>query len=334
MQPREPEAAALPSVDTPSAETAEAGGTTVSPATADDAGPAGSAASTREEGTVGTPAERSATAASGEAVEPTGTAATGADTASHPAAPPRRLPRALTVVLATVGLLAVTAGSAAVTVAVGRPGPGGPVAQADRAATVSPSPAASLSPSATNPAPPSPTASPTPRSTVTGTVSNGNHTGDLRFFLLSTPGDAEVYGDADGTALSLAQLAKGFGNPAETKGILRDYGFRSAAYRTYRTKDGAAEVTIRLIRFGSADKARWFAEGMSMGGTAFAVPEVSGARGFLVEPDYKGGTGSLIGLFHQGDVEVQIAVDVKGSPHKATLTKLMKQQYKRLRTGR
>ena len=191
-----------------------------------------------------------------------------------------------------------------------------------------------MSPPPTVTTPPSPTVVSTPKSTLTGKVSGGAHTGDLRFFLSPMPEGAEVYGEADGTALSLTQVAGDFSNSRETKQVMRDYGFRAAAYRTYRTEDGKAEVTTRLIRFGSADKARWFAEGMSMNGTAFTVPGVAGARGFLIKPEYKGGTGSLIGLSHQGDVEVEISVDVKGNPHKAMLTELMKQQHKRLRTGR
>ncbi|WP_055588716.1 hypothetical protein [Peterkaempfera griseoplana] len=259
-------------------------------------------------------------------------------TTSGGAVASRRLPRAVAVALATAGLLAVTAASAAVTVAVGRPPQHTTAAQAAPApsATVSAPAGASASATPTAPAsaPPSPSASPTPRSTVTGRVSGDAHTGDLRFFLLPVPGDAEVYGQADGTKLSLTAVAEGFGNAAQTKGILRDYGFRSAAYRVYRTADGSAEVSTRLIRFGSANKASWFVQGMSLHGTAFSVPGLPGARGFVVKPKQEGETGTLIGLFHQGDVEVEITVQVKGTPDKSVLTGLLKRQQKRLRTGR
>lgn len=254
-------------------------------------------------------------------------------------APARRPPRAVTVALATAGLLAVTAASAAVTVAVGRPAqrPAAALAapSASAPATVAtPPPSASATPSAPRSAPASPTAAPTPRSTVTGRVAGDAHLGDLRFFLLPLPRGAEVYGNPDGTALTLSQVAAGFGNAAQTKGILRDYGFRSAAYRTYRTADGNAEVTSRLLRLGNAHKAGWFVQGMSMRGTAFSVPGVAGARGFLIKPKEEGGTGTLVGLLHQGDVEVEITVEVKGTPRTSLLTDLVRRQQARLRTGR
>ncbi|AXI78691.1 hypothetical protein C7M71_015920 [Peterkaempfera bronchialis] len=165
-------------------------------------------------------------------------------------------------------------------------------------------------------------------------MADGVHSGDLRFFLLPVPKGAEVYGQPDGTTLSLAAVAKGFDNAGETRRILRDYDFRSAAYRSYRAEDGSAEVTSRLIRFGSSVRAKWFVQGMSMGGTAFTVPGVDGARGFLFKPEEEGETGQLIGHFHQGDVEVEITVAVKGNPDKALLADLMKRQQKRLSTGR
>ncbi|MFJ6212068.1 hypothetical protein ACIQGZ_01810 [Streptomyces sp. NPDC092296] len=249
------------------------------------------------------------------------------------ARPARRLPRALSVTLATAGLLAVTATAATVTVAVGRPARPAAQPQAAAATPATPSPPPTAEPSVTTAAPPPPTASPTPHPTVTGRVSGDAHTGDLRFFLLPVPEDAEVYGDPAGTRMSLETVAKGFGNTSETKRILDDYDFHSAAYRTYRTQDGSAEVTSRLIRFGNATKANWFVTGMSMHGTPFSVPGVDGARGFLFKPEQPGGTGSLIGLFHQGDVEVEISVDVKGVPDKSVLTGLIKRQQQRLRTG-
>ncbi|MFF4650318.1 hypothetical protein [Streptomyces sp. NPDC001380] len=266
--------------------------------------------------------------------------------AGGPAARPRRLPRVLGAALAATGLLAVTATAAAVTVAVGRPAGRAPAAQAAPAggasAAAGPSAAPSPSPSATGrpaaAATGTPSASPTPRSTVTGRVSAAGHTGDLRFFLLPVPGDAEVYGAADGTRLSLSAVAASFGNTASTRRILGDYGFRSAAYRTYRTADGKAEVTVRLIRFGSTAKADWFVRGISMRGTSLPVSAGGGSRAFLVKPREEGGTGSLVGLLHQGDVEAEITVQVKGdpggAPNRALLNGLMRRQYQRLRTGR
>ncbi|WP_406200948.1 hypothetical protein OH807_20630 [Kitasatospora sp. NBC_01560] len=254
------------------------------------------------------------------------------------AAPGRKkLPRALGVALATAGLLAVTATSAAVTVAVGRPDARPAVAAALPSAgpTVSASPTASPSPTPTaTPTPVAPVAPvPKPVSTVKGTVSGAKHDGDLRFFLLPIPDGGESYGPSDGMTMTDSEVSELFGNQDGIMRILRSYGYKDAATRMYRTADGKAEVTVTLLHFGSGGQAGDFAKNYTMKLDPIDIDGDPNAHGYVHQPKQQAYTGSMTGISSQGDVQYTVDVDVKGSPDKALLSELMKRQREWLSSG-
>ncbi|MFJ9692546.1 hypothetical protein [Kitasatospora sp. NPDC101183] len=253
----------------------------------------------------------------------------------EPAPAPRGLPRAARVALAAVGLLAVTAASAAATVAVGRPDrPPAVQAAPAPAATASASASASPTPSAVPVPVPTATAEPKPASTVQGSVSGGRHSGDLRFFLLPVPEGGETYGPADGTTLTDDEVADIFGKQDGIKDLLRSFGYQDAASRVYRTADGKAEVTVTLIHLGSTAQASQFAKGYSVKSQeSIDIDGDPDAHGFLHKPKQQAYTGSMTGISAQGDVQYTIDVDVKGTPDKALLSDLMKRQRDRLASG-
>ncbi|MED7951490.1 hypothetical protein [Streptomyces sp. BE303] len=266
------------------------------------------------------------------------------DPAPAPAPVSRRtLPRALGVTLAAAGLIAVTATSAAVTVAVGRPDPeaavvAGTAARPGPAAVTSAPPTTSptASPTASAPAStaaPAPAPAPKPASTVRGTVNGGKHEGDLRYFLLPIPEGGESYGPADGMTLTDEEVADEFNNRDTIMRILRAYGYKDAATRTYRTADGKAEVTVTLLRFGSAGDTKEFAEGYTMSLEPMEITGDPGARGYVRTPKQQAYTGSMTGISSQGDVQYTIDVDVKGTPDKALLSELMRRQRAWLTSG-
>ncbi|MFD8707328.1 hypothetical protein ACFV1W_32890 [Kitasatospora sp. NPDC059648] len=249
---------------------------------------------------------------------------------------PRRLPRAVGVALATAGLLAVTAVSAAVTVAVGKPDSRPAAAPAPRttaAATASPSAGASATPSAV-PVPTVVPSEPAPASTVKGTVSNGKHEGDLRYFLLPIPAGGESYGPADGMPMTRDDVSEIFGKQDDIDTILNRLGYRDGATRTYRTADGKAQVTVTLLHFGSADTASRFVQGYTIKSQEpIDIDGDPNAHGFRRTPKHEAYTGSMTGVSSQGDVQYTIDVDVKGTPDKALLNDLMKRQREWLASG-
>ncbi len=243
------------------------------------------------------------------------------------------------VVLATAGLLAVTATSTAVTVAVGRPDARpAAVAAAPSAVGTGSAAAPSASPSPTPTATPIPTPppapAPRPSSTLHGTVDGAKHGGDLRYFFAPIPDDGESFGSFDGTKMSDEELSAEYGGQKGIMSILDSYGYKEAAERTYRTADGKANVRIRLMRFSSASHASDFVENATYSeGDEFGVDGVSGARGFMFKPEQKAYTGEMIGIASKGDVEYEIEIQVKGDPDKAVLADVMKRQRDRLSSG-
>lgn len=261
-----------------------------------------------------------------------------ADAVPVPPQTPRRLPRAVGVALATAGLLAVTATSAAVTVAVGKPA-ARPAAAAPApskaAASASASATASATPSAAPvPVPTAAPAEPAPASTVKGTVKNGLHEGDLRYFLLPIPAGGESYGPADGMTMTDDDVSALFGKQDGIMDILKSYGYKGGATRMYRTADGKAEVTVTLLKLGSAAAARDFVKGYKVESLdPFDIDGDPGGHGYLQAPKHQAYTGSMSGISSQGEVQYTIDVDVKGTPDKALLNELMKRQREWLTTG-
>ncbi|MEK2493620.1 hypothetical protein WN990_29115 [Kitasatospora purpeofusca] len=262
------------------------------------------------------------------AAQPTGTA----DTQDAPEAPGRKRPRAVGVALATAGLLAVTAVSATVTVAVGKPDHRPAVAAAT--ASSAPPATASATPTTAPPAAPAPAPVPTPTSTLKGTVSNGRHDGDLQYFLLPIPEGGESYGPADGMLLTEKDMGEQMGG-AEAIKALKSFGYKDSATRTYRTADGKAEVTVTLLRFSTPARAAEVARNYTLDG--LDPVEITGdpaAHGYVDKPKQQAYTGSLSGISSQGDVQYIIDVEVKGTPDKALLSELMKRQRDWLTSGR
>ncbi|WP_369182006.1 hypothetical protein [Streptomyces sp. Y1] len=247
----------------------------------------------------------------------------------------RRMPRSARVALSTVALLAVTAASAAVTVAVGKP--------ADRAAAAAPVPtiartaAASAGPTPSAVPVPVPTAAPDqpkPSSTVKGTVSDGRHEGDLRYFLLPIPAGGESYGPADGATMTDDEVAEIFGKQDGIMDLLHQLGYQGGATRMYRTADGKAQVTVTLLHLGSAATASQFVKGYSIKSQeSIDIDGDPDAHGFLRKPKQQAYTGSMTGVSSQGDVQYTIDVEVKGTPDKALLSDLMKRQRDWLASG-
>ncbi|WP_370082638.1 hypothetical protein [Streptacidiphilus sp. MAP12-16] len=255
-------------------------------------------------------------------------------TAGYPVAPPKPRSRtALYVSLAVVGLLVVIAGTATAVIALG----GSVASQATPAvtpSTVSPSDTPTAAPTTDAPTP-TPTVAPSPSSTVKGSVNGSSHSGDLRFFLLPVPADAEAYGDTDGQKLSVDDISKMMSNPSTSKGILNQFGCSGGATRTYRTNDGALTVRTELIHFDGPGHAGDWVSGLSFNkGNSFNVSGITNAQGQAYDPTTSDGIGSLVGVSHVGDVEYEIEVTGTGKLPHSLLTPLMQREEQRLSTGR
>ena len=235
--------------------------------------------------------------------------------------------------LAVACWLVIAAGTATGVVLVGD---GGGATQA--AAAALPSASASPSASATTPAPvvvPTATAAaPSPSSTVKGSVNGSTHSGDLRFFLLPVPGDAEAFGNTDGDKMTVADIAKTLGNPTTSKQILNEYGCSGGAYRSYRSNDGTITVDTQLLHFDGSGHASDWASGLTFGkGKEFSVSGITNGRGIAFDPTTDGGEGELLGISHVGDVEYEITISGTGKLAHSLLTPLMKREEQRLSTG-
>ncbi|MFJ8431422.1 hypothetical protein ACIQ9P_08975 [Kitasatospora sp. NPDC094019] len=260
------------------------------------------------------------------------------------AVPGRKRPRALSVALATAGLLAVTTVSATVTVAVGKPddrpatavtAPATAAATASGSPSAPPSAAAAASATPTTALPAAPAPAPAPTSTLKGTVGNGGrHDGDLQYFLLPIPEGGESYGPADGTLLTDKDMGEQLGGGADILKTLRTLGYKDSATRTYRTADGKAEVTVTLLRFSSTARATEFARDYTMDLEPVEIIGDPTAHGYIDKPRQQAYTGSMSGISSQGDVQYVIDVDMKGNPDKALLSELMKRQRDWLTSGR
>jgi hypothetical protein len=165
---------------------------------------------------------------------------------------------------------------------------------------------ASASPTA---APTSASPTPTPSSTVTGSVSDGIHSGDLRYFLLPPPqGPSSVQGDPDGNTETLDEAVAAYGGGSGQATQLQEAGFKAGCDRTYQDSTMGANVEIQLIQFDSTEDAQDWTESFGLSGAGFAsisVPGLSDAKGWSYADD---GSYNLVGLYDEGDTffEVQI----------------------------
>jgi hypothetical protein len=170
---------------------------------------------------------------------------------------------------------------------------------------------------------------------VTGKVSNGVHSGDIRFFLMPVPSDASVVGPQDGDKLTAQNVAASYSDSSEAIKALQQLGFKDGAARSYQTGDAKYHVDVRLLRFGSADNARtWAAADKPMAGwTAFGVPGYPDEKAYDIPLDASLGEARLRAVGFRGDVFFE--VDVFGQPpvdHEVLIDRVRK-QIARLDTG-
>lgn len=209
-----------------------------------------------------------------------------------------------------------------------------PVGSASATASAKSGTGAKPSASATTAAPTTPAASPTPTSTVTGSVSDGIHRGDLRFFLLPPPqGPSSVQGDPDGTTDTLAEAVAAYDGDSSQESILKDYGFKAACDRVFQDSAIGANVSIELIQFKSSSDAEQWTESFGLDGSGFAgisVPGASSAKGWSYAKD---GSYTLIGMEREGDTFFEIDVYGTQPVPAADLGKLVNGQHSRLANG-
>jgi hypothetical protein len=183
-------------------------------------------------------------------------------------------------------------------------------AKASGKASAHPSSKASASTAPTSAAPSSPPATTaSPVSTVTGTVSDGTHHGDLRFFLLPPPeGPSSVQGDPDGTTQSLNDVLATYNDPNTARDSLNQLGFKTAAERTYQDSTMGANVTIQLMQFGSSSASSDWLSSFSYSGDGYqsiSVPGESGAQGWSYAKD---DNYELVGVYREGDTFFQVSI--------------------------
>ncbi|WP_157436526.1 hypothetical protein [Actinospica robiniae] len=235
-----------------------------------------------------------------------------------------------------LGYAAIAAVTAFAVIAIASPGPVRVASLADTTATSAASAAPSPSPSTASAAPTTqPPTSATPTSTVTGHVSGGVHSGDLRYFLLPPPdGPSSVQGDPDGATETTNDVVDAYGGGSSVRSLLRELGFKAACDRTYQDSTMGANVTIELLRFaGSNGSSQWlsgFTGSTSSGTKRISVPGVSGAVGWSY---HKGGTYVLIGAYRDGDTFFQVSIFGDEPVTASDLAQVIKAEHARLGNG-
>ena len=208
-------------------------------------------------------------------------------------------------------------------------------ATAKAGATASGSAKAKSSPSpAAAPTTASPTPTPTPSSTVTGSVSDGIHRGDLRYFLLQPPqGPSSVQGDPDGTTETLDEAVAAYGGNSGQASLLEEAGFKAACERVYQDSTLGANVDVQLIQFKSTDDAEAWTESFGLSGAGFAsisVPGVSEAKGWSYA---KNGGYNMVGVYREGDTFFEVEVYGNQALPAADLGRVVSAEHSRLANG-
>lgn len=252
-------------------------------------------------------------------------------------APAKRRSRALIITAIGASYLVLAAGTAAAVVAIASPAPvdvAAALASTSAGASAGASGTASASASAAPSASPSPSPSPSPVSTVVGSVKDGTHSGDLRYFLLPPPdGSSSVQGDPDGNKESASDVVKEYGGSSDVKSALSQLGFKGGAQRTYQDSTMGANVSIELLQFDSSGDADNWMQGFQLNGngwTSFSIPGESGATAREKNAD---NLDSLIGVYAEGDTFYEITVyGTQTLPH-SDLADLMTAEHGRLAHG-
>ncbi|WP_435132639.1 hypothetical protein [Actinacidiphila sp. bgisy144] len=236
---------------------------------------------------------------------------------------------------AVTGVVALAAVTAGAVFAFGSSPGGSDAAVLPKATTTATSTASAADSSDSASASPSaaPTASAAAGTAPTGAVSNGVHSGDLRYFLIPPPDGADVYGDPAGSADTAADVAAAAADQDKAARALSTYGFRAAATRTYLTADGVTEVTVELVRLRGSDQAAAYYA--ASGYQAATLPLQGGypARGYDLSSGSAESANTLLATSYQGDVHITISVTGGRTPSRALLQHLLDAQHQRLRTG-
>jgi len=236
------------------------------------------------------------------------------------------------VSLAVVGFLATVAGTAGTVVALGSPG-GGSVQAAAPVLTATPSPPVTTAPATTAPVV-VPTVAPAPTAVVHGSVSDGTHSGDLRFFLLPIPDGAQPINDATGTLESLGAISQEMADPSQGLAELKSWNCTGGAVRQYRSSDGTLTIRTELLKFSdSGDAGGWFSGLHFDNGTAFSIPGVDNSNGWAFDPSGAATYGRITGVGYSGDVMYEIDIDGQGKVDHALLAPLMRREQQLLSTG-
>ena len=173
-------------------------------------------------------------------------------------------------------------------------------AHASASASTAPSPSAAATTT---------TAVATPKSTVTGSVSNGIHSGDLRYFLLTPPqGASSVQGDPDGTTQTIDDVISTYSDQSQVKSSLQQMGFKTACERTYQDTTMSANVDIELLQFdGTGGASQWLSD-FSFSGGGYQSISVSGESGAVGWSYAKAGYYELVGAYREGDTFFQVTI--------------------------
>ena len=172
---------------------------------------------------------------------------------------------------------------------------------------------------------------------MTGKVSNGTHSGDLRYFLLPVPSDGSVVGGSpDGDPLTKQAVADQYSNSSEALKALQNLGFKDGATRRYQTGDAMYHVTVRVLHFGSASSAKdWALADLPPDDKmkTFSVPGYPDVKAYEFTGDKSADEAMLSAVGFRGDVVFEI--DVFGQPpvDHAVLIDRVRKQITRLDTG-
>jgi hypothetical protein len=162
------------------------------------------------------------------------------------------------------------------------------------------------------------------------------HKGDLRFFLVPVPADGSVIGDADGKALSKADIASSYSNAKEVTTILGQLGFKGGATREYQTGDAKYHVAATLMQFSSAYNARtWFqGDQPASDWKSFKISGYSDAKGYVLDNKDEPGFQTLRGLYYRGDVVMELIIIGESPVDQSVMAERMAAQVNRLNTGK
>jgi hypothetical protein len=241
--------------------------------------------------------------------------------------PARKRHRAALISGVGLGYAVLAVGAAVAVVAIASPAPVN-IAALSTPATAAAAPTVPAIP----PVPGGSGSADNPASDVTGSVSDGIHHGDLRFFLLPPPqGPSTVQGNPAGTVETETEVVSEYGS-GYTKQNLSQLDFTGGATRTYQDSALGANITIELLQFATHNDAQAWLGVLSKpsGTTTVTIPGESGSVGWLQKTmgDYQ-----LNGTYVEGDTFYNITIYSTQEIGDGSLIGLMDSQYSRLSNG-